>query len=172
MEEIQKALGSPAWWVLTIIFGLMVSVLANFITRRLDAFFAKWSKAWRENSEKRNDAFMQKAWELAKDDEAMRVEWEREVRHRLKALTQVLFSVAIMIVLTGFPPPFVSMDSWAWRIWASAASIAGIIFMISVGNYLAAGNVTAMLTVARDLRVREILPEIERQRAQEAAREQ
>lgn len=70
MEEIQKALGSPAWWVLTIIFGLMVSVLANFITRRLDAFFAKWSKAWRENSEKRNDAFMQKAWELAKDDEA------------------------------------------------------------------------------------------------------
>lgn len=44
MDEALKAFSSPSWWVLSVVIGLLLNILAPFINKGIESFWASHSK--------------------------------------------------------------------------------------------------------------------------------
>jgi len=49
MDEVWKALSSPAWWLSVVVAGILI----NLVARRLDGWLGKVSKRWAERTGER-----------------------------------------------------------------------------------------------------------------------
>ena len=52
MEEALNAFKNPTWWILTVVVGLLLNVLAPFINRSIESAWASRSKKRREEVER------------------------------------------------------------------------------------------------------------------------
>ena len=92
MDEILVALKNPGWWVLTVLVGLFLNILAPFVNRWVE-------NTWVSRSEKKR--------KLAADDEAQIKREVRELAARPTGLVEakldvVYWTVRIVLALTIF----------------------------------------------------------------------
>lgn len=87
-EDLAAALFNPAWWVLTVIVGLLLNVLAPFINKWIEA-------SWAKRSEKHaNQVEAEEAWVSTRVDQL-----RSESTGRIEAKTDCIYWVARIILL-------------------------------------------------------------------------
>ncbi len=68
MEDFIKEVGSIYWWISVVLVGLILSVSANLITKKLDSYSSKRSKQRREEKEKREREDLDRISEIRGSD--------------------------------------------------------------------------------------------------------
>jgi hypothetical protein len=101
-EELLKAFASPTWWILTVVVGLLLNVVAPFITRGVESFWQKYSQARQSEVARKSEAFTRRSAELASSPTGL-IEAKLEVIYRglrlLVVLCVLIFSIQFSFVV-------------------------------------------------------------------------
>ena len=131
MEEIVKAVTSPAWWVLAVLVGFMVNVASAYCKTPLDQLIAKVSARWKARVDKQGNAFLSRALELAKNPEDMAELFEEEVRTRINYVVSYLYAT-VLFGLAMYVRQFATT-------WDSLVGLAGLGMVIGSLAFLSLG---------------------------------
>jgi uncharacterized membrane-anchored protein YhcB (DUF1043 family) len=100
MDRVWQFVRSPEFIVGGIVFGFLISVVANFATKALDRSLGKYFDSRKQKLEKRTAARAQRVDAMARDYETLTHYRHYELRTRIDIITLfVLFAVVFILVL-------------------------------------------------------------------------
>src|SRR6267142_4983574 len=92
MSDFLRSLTSLYWWISVVVVGLVINVLSNCATRKLDARLSKVSLWWRERSKQRQADYLA-------ESERLRASPHQQVMARFKEAR--LRTEGVLYVVTG-----------------------------------------------------------------------
>ncbi|WP_175040152.1 hypothetical protein [Burkholderia contaminans] len=79
-------IASPTWWITSVVAGVTLKILANYVQSGLEKIVSKGSSAWTSRSRKAKELHVQLVAELQTDAALRERVFQREMRLRSKAL--------------------------------------------------------------------------------------
>mgnify|MGYP001233321823 CR=1 FL=1 len=109
MDEALKAFSSPSWWVLSVVIGLVLNILAPFINKAIESFWATHSKRKTEELASAAAVIRSKVERLAKRDTGL-LEAKMEAMYWAIRIVLVL-SIYLLLVQATFaiPLPYINV---------------------------------------------------------------
>lgn len=109
MDETLNAFASPSWWVLTVAVGLLLNILAPFINKGIESFWASQSKKKAEDLSREEAAVQFKVKELASRNTGY-LEAKMEMMYWAIRIVLVLSIYLLLIqVVFALPLPYVNI---------------------------------------------------------------
>jgi hypothetical protein len=96
MEEIWKAVTSPAWWMLTMVASLLVNLASSYCKEWADTYLGKRSEKRRQEADKRNAQRLRELDHASRTDASFQFACHMETRARLRYVGLVVLLIAGM----------------------------------------------------------------------------
>lgn len=127
MGEFLRNLGETSWWVSVVGVGLLISVVGNILTRRLDGAKASAFKWLRERSAKRRAKFDAEVQLLRAHPNLLPHFLQQELRFRFEAVGALVYALIVVCIAAFFVSSYA--PSWLLYIRPAAIPILSLLFV-------------------------------------------
>ncbi|WP_157650972.1 hypothetical protein [Burkholderia ubonensis] len=101
MDDFLQYLHSPSWWLSVVAVGIVLSIIAAYITRVLDRVFGFALRKWADRSEQAKRTFANKVAVLRQSADARTAYFRDEVRYRHTAIYGAITATFLLGLLAG-----------------------------------------------------------------------
>jgi hypothetical protein len=112
MDELAKALTNPAWWILTVAVGLLLNLVAPFISKGMEGLWARYSESRRTEIAKLDATFAREEQRLGSSQNGL-IEVKLEVIYRglrvLVGLTVTILAVQVTYAVPSVYGPMIAV---------------------------------------------------------------
>jgi uncharacterized membrane protein len=150
MDEISKALASPAWWVLTVLVGLGLNLVSSYFKEPLDRFISSISNSRRAKLARETEEFQKKALALSRSPDEMTALFQNEIRIRLMQVKGLLFAM-LFFGFCGFLMDLGPRFSASYWVAQGSAAMAIVLLFVTVYANNVVGETGELLKAARKL---------------------
>lgn len=98
MDSVKELLTSYGFWIGVVIFGVLINLTSAYLKTRLDSALSSISRRWATRSKKRQQERAERIRILRLSLAVQTVVRFVEMRHRLNAITFLLFSVFFLVM--------------------------------------------------------------------------
>src|SRR5438128_2330558 len=102
MSEFMLDLASPSWWMSVVVAGILVNIVATYLTKLLDARLRRASSWWRRKRAVAEQDRLATVEALRKNPHEQSLLGAAEVRYRLRSLVFLVQAVGMALLLVLF----------------------------------------------------------------------